>query len=265
MPINTVFDSSIGPRNLPCSNLESRRPRRRLDGCRGIHHIRSPNCLPTFRSHAVFPSRPTENGRCLLAAYGTSHVKRSWSAGTSTPKNDSTASMIDLTCSLTTFAELSAAPLDCGSPSADVSCTTSPSSSSVRPSPSVSRLDLALGHKLHTLTKNLHALSAHGPQFPGTLDLNGCSVVEVHEVRHPRRIRHRWRLSEPLRLPCQHRPLHVQTRLAQPPALSLVPPTKDSKSSGNQMDPILLLLRGLTGGPGSLSLVLCPFKGLPAD
>ena len=67
------------------------------------------------------------------------------------------------------------------------------------------------------MTENLHALSAHGPRFPGKLDLTGCSVVEVHEVRHIRQIRHRWRLSEPLRLPCRHRPLHVQTRLAQPP------------------------------------------------
>ena len=100
----------------PCSNRESRGPRRRLDGCRGIHHIRSPNCLPTFRSYVVFPSRPTENRRCMLAAHGTSHVNRSWSAGTSTPETDSTASMIDLTCPLTSFAELSAAPLDCGSP-----------------------------------------------------------------------------------------------------------------------------------------------------
>ena len=44
----------------------------------------------------------------------------------STLEADSTASVIDLTCPLTTFTELSAAPLDCGSPSADVSCTTSP-------------------------------------------------------------------------------------------------------------------------------------------
>ena len=49
--------------------------------------------------------------------------------------------------------------------------------------------------------------------------------------------------SEPLRLPCQHRPLHVQTRLAQPPApLPLVPPTQDSKCSALQMDPISFLL-----------------------
>ena len=63
---------------------------------------------------------------CTLAAHGTSHVNRSWSAGTSAPEADPTASLIDLTCASTAFTELSAAPLDCGSPSADVSCTTSP-------------------------------------------------------------------------------------------------------------------------------------------
>ena len=107
--------------------------------------------------------------------------------------------------------------------------------------PGVSRLDLALEHKLHNTTENLHALSAHAPQFHHTLDLTGCSVVEVREVRHPRRIRHRWRLFEPLRLPYQHRPLHVQTRLAQPPAQPLAPPTQDSKCSAHQTGPILFL------------------------
>ena len=106
----------------------------------------------------------------------------------------------------------------------------------------LSRLDLAFGHKLHTMTENLHALSTHGPQFLGRLDLTGSSVVEVLELRRHRWIRRRWRLSEPLRLPCQHRPLHVQTRLAQPPAQPpLVPPTQDSKCSAHQVDPILFL------------------------
>ena len=115
------------------------------------------------------------------------------------------------------------------------------------------------------MTENLHALSAHGPRFPGKLDLTGCSVVEVHEVRHIRQIRHRWRLSEPLRLPCRHRPFHVQTRLAQPPTPPpLVPLHQDSKCSAHQMDPILFSLNGLTGGPGLLSLVLCRFEGLAA-
>ena len=82
--------------------------------------------LPTHLSYAVLPSRPTEYRRCMLVACGTSQVNRSWSAGTSTPEAYSTASLIDLRCPLTTFTELSAAPLDCGPPSADVSCTTSP-------------------------------------------------------------------------------------------------------------------------------------------
>ena len=118
---STVFDPSIGPKCLLCSNRESKGPKRRLDGCKGIHHIRSPNCakegtarLPTFLSYAVLPSRPTDNRRCMLVAHDTSHVNRSWSAGTSTPEADSTASLIDLTCPLTTFTELSAAPLNCG-------------------------------------------------------------------------------------------------------------------------------------------------------
>ena len=91
VPTSSVFDPSTGPKYLPSSNRESRGPSRQLDGCKSIHHTRSPNCakegtarLPTFRSHAVLPSRPTANRRCVLAAYGTSHVNRSWSAGTST-------------------------------------------------------------------------------------------------------------------------------------------------------------------------------------
>ena len=62
VPTSTVFDPSIGPKHLPCSNRESKRPKRRLDGCKGIHHARSPNCgkgrtahLPTFLSYAVLP------------------------------------------------------------------------------------------------------------------------------------------------------------------------------------------------------------------
>ena len=122
VPTITVFDPSMGPKYLPCSNCESKGPTRRLEGCTGIHHTRSPNCAkegtarhPTFLSCAVLPSRPTENRRCMLVAKDTSHVNRSWSAGTSTPEADSTANLIDRTCLLTTFTELSAAPLDCGS------------------------------------------------------------------------------------------------------------------------------------------------------
>ena len=45
-----------------------------VDGCKGIHHTRSPNCAKghsapsTFRLYAVLPSRPTANRRCMLAA-----------------------------------------------------------------------------------------------------------------------------------------------------------------------------------------------------
>ena len=67
VPTSTVFDPSIGPKCLPCSNRESRGPRRRKDGCKGIHRVRSPNCarerparLHTFRSkrcHAISTHR----------------------------------------------------------------------------------------------------------------------------------------------------------------------------------------------------------------
>ena len=90
VPTSTVFDPSIGPKYIPCSNRETKGPRRRLDGCKSIHHSRSPNCvkvgtarLPTFLSYAVLPSRPTTNRRGMLVAYDTSHVNKSWSAGTS--------------------------------------------------------------------------------------------------------------------------------------------------------------------------------------
>ena len=81
VPTSTVFDPSIGSKYLPCSHRESRGPRRRLDGCTGIHHTRSPNCakgrtarLTTFRSSAVLPSRPpqTDCACCLHTAQATS-------------------------------------------------------------------------------------------------------------------------------------------------------------------------------------------------
>ena len=65
---------------------------------------------------------------------------------------------------------------------------------------------------LHTMTENLHVLSAHDLEFPWSLDLTGCSDVVVLELSHRRWIRRRWRPSEPLPLPCRHRPLHVHTR-----------------------------------------------------
>ena len=44
VPTSTVFDPSIDPKSLPCSERESTGPRGRADGCRDIHHTRSPNC-----------------------------------------------------------------------------------------------------------------------------------------------------------------------------------------------------------------------------
>ena len=68
VPTSTVFDPSIGPKYLPCSDRESRGLRRRLDVCKGIHHTRSPNLCHgrtarflTFCWYAVLPSRPTAN------------------------------------------------------------------------------------------------------------------------------------------------------------------------------------------------------------
>ena len=98
------FDPSIGTKYLPCSNHESKRPRRQFECCNGIHHNRSPNCakggtahLSTSLSWAVLPSRPPKNRRCMLVEHGKSQVNRSWSAGRSTPEADSTASLINLT------------------------------------------------------------------------------------------------------------------------------------------------------------------------
>ena len=47
------------------------------------------------------------------------------------------------------------------------------------------------GTRVESVHSIIASLSAHGSQFPGTLDLTGCSVVEVHDVRHSRQIRHR--------------------------------------------------------------------------
>ena len=84
VPTRTVFDPSVGPKYVPCSNRQSKGPRRRLDGCRDMHHTHSLNCakggtarLPTFLSYAVLPSRPTTNRPCMLAAHDTGRVNRS--------------------------------------------------------------------------------------------------------------------------------------------------------------------------------------------
>ena len=118
--------------------------------------------LRTFRSYAVLPSRPTANRRCMLAAYGTSHVNKSWSAGSSTLEADSTASLIDLTCPLTTLTGHSAAPLDCGSPSADVSCTTSPVQANFT-ARSHARMEGSLSHRNTTVwvTQSVQIFSDH--------------------------------------------------------------------------------------------------------
>ena len=134
----------------------------------------------------------------------------------------------------------------------DSTGTFEPSSIFLRPSP------WCLSARPRPWTQAAH----RGPQFLGTLDLIGCSVVKVHEVRHPRQIRHRWRLSEPLRLPCQHRPIHMQTRLAQPPALPLV---EGSKCSDHQMDPILFLFTVSRVVQGHSPWCSALSRGLSAD
>ena len=77
--------------------------------------------LLALLSCAVFPSRATAKRRCKLVTYSITHVNRSRSAGTSAPDADSTANLIGLAFPVMTCTELSAAPLDCGSPSAAVS------------------------------------------------------------------------------------------------------------------------------------------------
>ena len=156
VPINTVFDPSIGPKYLPCSNREPRGPRRRF-GRLQRHPPHSLTKLCQGENSATFShfdrvlscrlDPPQTDGACWLA-YGTSHVNRSWSVGTSALEADSTASLIDLTYPLTTFTELSAAPLDCGS--ADVSCTTSPVQANVT-TRSNARMEGSLSHRNTTL------------------------------------------------------------------------------------------------------------------
>ena len=41
VPTSTVFDPPVGPKYVPCSNRQSKGPKRRLDGCRDMHHTHS--------------------------------------------------------------------------------------------------------------------------------------------------------------------------------------------------------------------------------
>ena len=85
-----------------------------------------------------------------------------------------------------------------------------------------------------------------------------CSEVVVLELRHHRWIRRGWR--------CQHRPLYVQIRVAQPPEL-LLPGISDPgfEVLSSPKEPCAFSFNGLRGGPGLLSLVRGPFKGLLPD
>ena len=91
VPTSTVFDASIGPKYLPCSKRESRRPDGGWMAAKAFTTLahrtvpRGTARLPTFRSYAVLPSRPTANRRCMLAAYGTKprqQIMVCWHVGT---------------------------------------------------------------------------------------------------------------------------------------------------------------------------------------
>ena len=161
-------DPSIGP------NRESKGPRRRLEGCKRhpprslIELCQEGHSAPSHISFVLCLA--TANKRCILAAYGTSHINRSSSAGTSTPEADSTASLIHLTCHLTTFLELSAAPLDRWPPSAVVSCTTSSVKANFT-AMSNARMEGSLSHRNNSILsqivpdheqKNIHNLRSPG-------------------------------------------------------------------------------------------------------
>ena len=151
-PTRTVFDPSIGPKYLPCSNRESKGPRRRLDGCNNIHHTRSPNCAKEEEQRAFphfFRMLSCRLDPPTVHADGIRHKPRQqimvcWDLHS----RRATASLIDLTCPLMTFTELSAAPLDCGSPSAGVSCTTSPVQANCTVM-SNARMEGSLLHRFH--------------------------------------------------------------------------------------------------------------------
>ena len=88
------------------------------------------------------------------------------------------------------------------------------------------------------MTENLHALSAHGPQFPGTLDLTGCSPsYRFTKFVTPDRfgiadasLSHFVSHVDIVRSTCRHVWRHLRR---QPP---LVPLHQDSKCSIHQMD-----------------------------
>ena len=91
VPINTVFDSSVGPKYLPCSNRESRWPRRRLDGCIGIHHTRSPKLCQGVNSapyHVSFVCclavsthrKPTVHAGCIRHKPRAGHLQQTFLA-----------------------------------------------------------------------------------------------------------------------------------------------------------------------------------------
>ena len=108
----------------------------------------------------------------LLTAYGTSHFNTSWSPDTSTPETDSTANLIDLTCSLTTFSELSEATLNSGLPSADVSYTTSPVQTNFTALRNA-RMEGSLSHRNNTVVSQIvQILKNHLHHLPVTWEIN---------------------------------------------------------------------------------------------
>ena len=109
-----------------------------------------------FRMLSCRLHQPKTDGACWWHATQAKSTDR----GLLAPQHRTT-SLIGLTCLLTTLTELSAAPLDCGSPSADVSCTTSPVQANVTALGDArmeagcgteARLCAKLSHRYHLLT-----------------------------------------------------------------------------------------------------------------
>ena len=155
-PTSTALDPSTGPKFPRCSNRESKGPRRRLDGCKGIHDARSQNCAKEERHVSTRFSRllsshlyqTTTDGACWWHT-PQAKSKDHGSAGTSHTRSRLNH-LINLTCPWTTLTELSAAPLDRGSLSADVSCTTSPGHANFT-ALSSARMEGSLSHRNTTL------------------------------------------------------------------------------------------------------------------